>query len=447
MRLRIIAYGTAVLAIITGVSIATFWITRQGGSPGHPAVVSPSFVERLATEDGATRQRLLDEALADGTEISVYERDGALLATNVRPPIAPPGGPPLAHAVSRQDTGRFDGPPPPMALPPELLMLPRPARTRPERFVISDAQVVMRPAERSTSLVRFAIPLVATMIAVVLLSFPVTAAMTGRLGALATAARRFGEGDLGQRVEVSGSDEVSRTAAAFNLMAERIAQLRVRERELLANVSHELRTPMARMAVLLELTESNPAEATRYVGELARDLRELESLLENITETLRLDLASPRAREVWPLRRLSVDLRQLVEEVASDFRDRVPASPLVVDLAPAPVLREVDRTLLRRALLNLLDNAGKYAPVGSEIRLCVEQGGDVTVRDRGPGIDPADLPHLFEPFFRADRSRSRVKGGVGLGLTFVKLVATLHQGQVSVDSRPGEGSTFRIVLG
>src|SRR5437868_5630808 len=112
MRLRIIAYGAAILAIMTGVSIATFWMTRQGASPRQPAVVSPLFAERLASEDGATRQRLVEEALADGTEISVYDRDGALLATNVRPPIPPSPGSPPAQAASAEDAVRLEGPPP-----------------------------------------------------------------------------------------------------------------------------------------------------------------------------------------------------------------------------------------------------------------------------------------------------------------------------------------------
>jgi signal transduction histidine kinase len=285
------------------------------------------------------------------------------------------------------------------------------------------------------------------MAGLVLLSFPVTTAMTRKLDALADAACQFGKGDLSRRADASGSDEVSRTAQAFNTMAERIAELRLRERELFGNVSHELRTPMARMAVLLELVESNPAEATRYVGELARDLRELESLLDSVIETFRLDLASPRAREPWPMHRVALDLRDVAREIASDFRVRAPGHSLTVELAPVSVVRDVDRTLVRRAVMNLLDNARKYSPPGSEIRLAVESNGDILVSDRGQGIDSADLPHVFEPFFRADRSRTRATGGVGLGLTFVKLVATVHGGGVSVESDPGAGSRFRLALG
>jgi signal transduction histidine kinase len=142
-----------------------------------------------------------------------------------------------------------------------------------------------------------------------------------------------------------------------------------------------------------------------------------------------------------------LDVRELAAEVAGDFRQRAPDRPLAVKVGAAEVVRSVDRTLLRRALMNLLDNAHQYSPAGSEISLEVEPGGDIVVSDRGHGIDPQDLPHLFEPFFRADRSRTRTTGGVGLGLTFVQRVAGLHGGKVDVQSRPGEGSRFRLTLG
>jgi two-component system, OmpR family, sensor kinase len=331
----------------------------------------------------------------------------------------------------------------PPSMPPPHALLPPPGVHVPDR---GPGMFKARFRER-LPVEQFAIPLMVSLVGLIILSFPVTAAMTRKLRILADTARMFGEGDLSQRADASGKDEVSRAAKAFNTMAERIGELRQRERELLANVSHELRTPMARMSVLLDLTESRPTEATRYVGELARDLRELETLLESIIETFRLDLASPRAREHWPMQRAPLDLCDLAVEIAEDFRARAPQHPLVVERAPTPIVRHVDRTLARRAVMNLLDNARKYSPPGSEIRLVVDPGGSILVSDRGRGIESADLPHVFEPFFRADRSRARATGGVGLGLTFVKLVAMLHDGEVSVQSTAGAGSTFRLTFG
>ena len=437
MRLRIIAYGIAVLLVLAGVSLAAFWATSPPGP--HPATAHAALAHELATADDDTRARLLDDATASRLEVSIYDADARLLASNVQPPI--PRGPELRPPPD--EPARVHEP----LRTPALPVLEAPARTPPERLTFDGIEVLLRAGAPPSPFVPFALALAITMLALVLLSFPVTAAMTRRLEALALHAHRLGEGDLSQRADASGSDEVSRTARAFNAMAERIAELRLRERELFANVSHELRTPMARMAVLLELTEDDPREARRYVGELARDLRELESLLDSIIETFRLDLASARAREPWPMRRTALDLRALLRELADDFHARAPGTALSLELPAAAVVRDVDRVLVRRALMNLLDNARKYAPGGSAIGVRLDDRGEIAVVDRGPGIEPADLPHVFEPFFRADRSRVRSTGGVGLGLTFVRLAARLHGGDVSVESTPGRGTTFRVGFG
>ena len=415
MRWRIIAYGAAVLAILMAVSLVTMVGFIGPDIQRMQARGSGLMLEGLVLAAPGDRQHQLDQLAAMQVEVSLYEQgSGRLLGTNVNPPLSPetPPSPFLERLTSHgvDAVMRYRGPTPPPPWP-------------------------------------MAIPLGAALLALVLLSFPVTAVMTRKLEALAQTARRFGEGDLTERADASGSDEVSLTAQAFNTMAQRIAELRLRERELLANVSHELRTPMARMGVLLELVQSNPAAAQRYVGEFARDLHELEALLDRIIDTFRVDLASPRAREAWPLERRPLDVRDLVSEVADDFRARMPARPVVIELAPEPVVRSVDRTLLRRALMNLLENAAKYSPEGSEIRAVVTAGGEIIVSDRGEGIEAGDLPHVFEPFFRADRSRTRDTGGVGLGLSFVERVAMLHQGRVWVKSQVDEGSQFALWLG
>jgi signal transduction histidine kinase len=460
MRLRIIAYGIAVLVVLMTVSIFTF---RASQSRMYPAPSFGFFEQVVAAPDMGTRQRMVDEALEERrVAISIHSPDGTLLVTNVQPPLdgeAPPTvplSPGLADAqppfpVGMRPSapfGRLHAIPPPLS--PDLPSPPvgKDLVPPPIVFIVLGAKVAMRPLPPDTETVPFVIPLVVTLFCLVVLSFPVTAAMTRKLEALAETARRFGEGDLTQRADTSrGSDDLNRTAKAFNMMAERIAELRQRERELLANVSHELRTPMARMAVLLELMQTNPSEASRYRHELGRDLRELESLLERIIETFRLDLASPRALELRLANRAMTDLRDIATGVATDFRASTRDAPLTLELPEEPVIRQVDETLLRRAVMNLLDNARKYSPAGSPIVLTVEAAGDIVVRDHGDGIDAADLPHLFEPFFRADRSRNRATGGVGLGLGFVKMVAKFHDGDVSIESEPGAGCTFRLSVG
>lgn len=453
MRLRIIAYGVGVLLVLLTVSVLTFRAMRP--RPYH--LPSIELFERvLAATDAETRQRLVDELLEEHqVALTVYAPDGALLVSNVEPPLDEAANGPLPLEDAAQDAPALTLPmarahalEPPLVPGISFAPLGEQAAPPPAAVSLQGARIVTRPLPPDTTLTGFAAPLLITLAFLVLLSFPVTAAMTRKLDALAEAARRFGEGDLNQRADASrGSDELNRTAQAFNLMAERIGALRQRERALLANVSHELRTPMARMAVLLELSESNPAEATRYQRELGRDLRELEALLERITETFRLDLASPRALERQLARRQAADLQGIAADAAREFSASRPERTLTVMLPEAPVVRNVDEVLLRRAVMNLLDNARKYSPESTTIELRVEASGDIVVSDQGEGIAAEDLPHVFEPFFRADRSRNRHTGGVGLGLGFVRMVARLHDGDVSVVSAPGSGSTFRLRLG
>ena len=212
---------------------------------------------------------------------------------------------------------------------------------------------VARPSPKPP-LLPIAIIVAVTLAGLIALAFPVAARMTRRLDNLAQVARRFGTGDLEQRADTSGRDEVSETAKAFNAMAQSISLSRRRERELLANVSHELRTPMARMQVLLELTQTKPDAAQRYVEELGRDFLELQQLLDTIIDTLRCDPFHTNEHAPWPMQPQETSLSRFLGEIAADFQARVPMRELVFQLPATDVLVQADHTLLRRALLNLL---------------------------------------------------------------------------------------------
>jgi two-component system OmpR family sensor kinase len=145
-------------------------------------------------------------------------------------------------------------------------------------------------------------------------------------------------------------------------------------------------------------------------------------------------------------------LRSLVEALAGRFRGAHTDRPFQISFQGDPTVA-VDRAMLKRALTNVLDNAHKYSPAGAliELRLQVEDGKSgpmaiVDVRDHGQGIDPAEVPHVFRAFFRADPSRRRETGGVGLGLTLSRRIVEAHGGTIDLESRQGEGTTVRIVL-
>ena len=241
--------------------------------------------------------------------------------------------------------------------------------------------------------------------------------------------------------------ELGELGRSVDEMAARLEALVHGERELLANVSHELRTPLARIRVALELAAEGDAErARRALAEIGEDLAELDALVEDVLAAARLDA---RGAAALRLDDGAVEPGALVRSAAERFGAAHEGRALEVDVAEnLPALRG-DAALLRRLLTNLLDNAAKYSEPQAPVRLAARREGDglvLEVRDRGIGIDPQDLPRLFTPFFRTDRSRARGTGGTGLGLLLVKRIAEAHGGTVAAESAPGEGTTFRVRL-
>ncbi|HET9300963.1 MAG TPA: HAMP domain-containing sensor histidine kinase [Candidatus Polarisedimenticolaceae bacterium] len=282
-------------------------------------------------------------------------------------------------------------------------------------------------------------------------SIPLARQLTSPLERLTRTVERFGEGDLSARAGIVRGDEVGDLARAFDAMAARLERLVRAEKEFLANVSHELRTPLARVRVALEIAaEGDDAKARACLKEIATDLNELERLVGDVLTAARLDLASGRAGSAAPpLRRGTVTMDALVAEVRARFQAVHPDRVLDVQVEAGLPALSADLPLLRRALDNLLDNACKFSDADRPIALAARAHGEgvaIAVRDRGIGIDPADQARLFTPFFRADRSRARDTGGVGLGLVLSRGIVEAHGGTLSVESRPGEGTTFTVRL-
>jgi signal transduction histidine kinase len=272
------------------------------------------------------------------------------------------------------------------------------------------------------------------------------------LDTLSRAAVALGNGDLRARAALTRADELGEVGRAFDQMAERIQKLMLAEKELLANVSHELRTPLARIRVALDIAGEGDAEAGRLsLAEIGVDLAELEALIDDILTATRLEIAhgaSPpsgfavHAEEIGP--------EIIGERAAERFAARHPSRKLEWTSEEGLPLVSADPVLLRRVLDNLLDNAHKYSPDPAApiaLRVTRRNGGVAfEVTDRGMGIGEEDLPHVFTPFFRAERSRARGTGGVGLGLTLAKRIVSAHGGEIDVASAPGKGTTVRVSL-
>ena len=234
-------------------------------------------------------------------------------------------------------------------------------------------------------------------------------------------------------------------AAAFVHDLSEIRWVESVRRDFVANVSHELKTPIGALALL---SETMAAEASPVVmRQLAQRLLDEADRLARIVDDL-LDLSLIEAQEA-PVRD-SVELPGLLGEAAERVRAAadVTGIPLRVTEVPQLVVT-CDRTQVLSAITNLLDNAVKYSEAGQVVELAaIDEGAyvSVVVRDHGVGIPARDLERIFERFYRVDRARSRTTGGTGLGLSIVRHIAQAHGGDVTVESREGEGSTFRFRL-
>jgi len=272
------------------------------------------------------------------------------------------------------------------------------------------------------------------------------------LSQLADAARRFGGGETAARAKLERDDELGEVGCAFDDMADRTSALISSQRQLMADVSHELRTPLARIRVALEIASEGDAETARVsLAEIAVDLAELESLVDDVLTAARFELSEGGAAGTGlPLHREPIATRTIAERAAARFHVRHPERPLDTHFSEHAGTTFADPMLLRRVLDNLLENAHKYSPdPRTPIALSAFAQGEracFAVSDRGMGIPEEDLPRVFSAFFRSEKSRSRGTGGVGLGLTLAQRIVEAHGGSLEVSSKVGEGSTFRAFL-
>lgn len=259
-------------------------------------------------------------------------------------------------------------------------------------------------------------------------AYPVVRRLTRRLERLQTGVTEWGAGNLAARVEVRGRDEVAQLAAAFNEAAARIEQLVGVHRSLLANASHELRSPLTRIRLGIELLASDPSPERR--AGLARDIGELDQLIDEILLASRLEGGVPLERE-------RIDFRALVAEEC----ERAEAT-----LQAVPSELQGSARLLQRLVRNLLDNALRHGGGRAEVELRAQPGQvELDVLDRGPGVEEGERERVFEPFYRV-RGASEARGGVGLGLSLVRQIARQHGGEVVCLPRTGGGSVFRVTL-
>ncbi len=294
---------------------------------------------------------------------------------------------------------------------------------------------------------------IAAFLAAVSISFFVSRRIVAPIQRMMNASKHIAEGHYDERVEVAGgwvdetTDELGQLALSFNQMADKLQRTEDMRKQLIGDVAHELRTPLTTIQGSMEglLDGVLPPEEATY-EQVLREATRLQKLVRDLQELSRVEA------DTFLLEPKSLNIRQLVEtachRLAHQFEEKAVDLIVEVDDDLPGVLADEDR--IGQVLLNLLGNGLQFTPAGGWVRISAAQAGanvNIAIEDTGIGIAPENIPHVFTRFFRVDKSRSRVGGGSGIGLTIAKRIVEASGGRIHARSAgEGKGSTFTFSL-
>ena len=276
----------------------------------------------------------------------------------------------------------------------------------------------------------------------ILLTFLLSRRILAPVKALTQAARQFGRGDFSRRVESGDKGELGELASSFNSMAEDLERTEKLRRNMVADIAHELRTPLSNLSGYLEAIRDGivqPDEAT--IASLNEEAATLARLINDLQ-----DISISDAGELKLIVQPD-DVGRLAKDAVTAIQPKAVAKNLAVtaDVPPDLPPANIDSHRIRQVLNNLLENAVAHTGTGGRVTVTVRHRGEriyLSVADNGEGIPAADLPFIFERFYRVDKSRTRATGGSGLGLTITRRLVEAHGGTIEVESQPGRGSIF-----
>lgn len=310
---------------------------------------------------------------------------------------------------------------------------------------LADMDQVFRDLNRQTMWVILAGGLLA-----LLFGWGLARALAAPLERLSAATTALAHGDMGVRVDPGGSLETAALGYRFNEMAEELAHVEEQRRRFIGAASHELRTPVAAIRALGDAVLSDDtadvALYREYVGDILKECDHAAHLVDRMLALTRLEGRTRRQ----PDENGRLELAEAAAATVVGLRPLAQSRSIALTLdAGEPVWVPGESWLVKTVLINLVENAIKFTPPGGSVQVLVYAQGEearIVVRDTGPGIAPEHLPHLFERFYRADQSRARTTGGVGLGLSIAAEAAAQLNGRIEVESQVGAGSQFTLVL-
>ncbi len=285
------------------------------------------------------------------------------------------------------------------------------------------------------------------MAAAIAVSFIFSRSIIAPIRDMTAASQRIANGHYDERVNSRGSDELGQLADRFNQMAEQLEQVESMRRRLIGDVTHELRTPLTAIKGSAEglIDGILPATDETY-GQIHAEAERLNRLVDDLQELSRVEARA------YQLDFRDLDASMLIQTVIKrmQFQFDEKRVTLTINLPPHPVMLHADEDRIVQGLTNLVGNALQYTPENGEVTISLESTGNearFSVKDTGIGIPPDHLPHIFDRFYRVDKSRSRAHGGSGIGLTIAKHLVEAHAGKIWAESAgEGKGSTFVFTL-
>lgn len=264
--------------------------------------------------------------------------------------------------------------------------------------------------------------------------------MTDKIGDMA-------KGDFSVRANVRGKSEIAELASSFNIMSQKLEHLDASRNKFVSDASHELKTPLASMKILVDALLSQP-DAPRelyeeFLGDISHEIDRLNYVINDLLTLVRMDDSGAESRF------LPIQLMGLLDRVYHMLQPLASKQGIELEYQAEDLTVNGDQSKLQQAFSNLIDNAIKYSPEDSAIKIRLYRRGKsavVDIADNGIGISEEDQAHIFDRFYRVDKARSRGSGGTGLGLSIVDNIVKQHGGTVKVSSVLGKGSTFTVEL-
>jgi len=297
-----------------------------------------------------------------------------------------------------------------------------------------------------TGLITFLLAFAATIVA----GLSLFSLLTRRLRRLRAAVKSFELGDYDKRVTIGGNDELADLGRTFNEMADSVDKSVQQRSDLIANISHDLRSPLTSIrghleTIILKDDKLSNEERKKYLEISLKNVSNFQKLVEELFELAKLESKEIKVEyEPFQIAELAQDVFMKLQPQAED--SGVEMKILQPDMIP---VFNGDIAMMERALTNIIENALSFTPEGGKINLEMSVQNEnllIRIRDTGLGINPEDLPHIFERFYKADKSRDRRSPGTGLGLAITKEIILLHNGKIEAFSKEKEGTLFVITL-